>query len=108
LQFSIEGEESERDEQFVRQIGKQYDKEVLVNRLTQKKYAVENKLSIQVAARELRYNWFRKIIASSTNEELETRNGKSYILTAHHADDNLETVVMNFSGELAERINRHG
>src|SRR5690606_17501752 len=50
--------------------------------------AADFKLSTQMAARELRYNWF--------NELAET-NGFDYVLTAHHADDNLETFLINLS-----------
>ncbi len=125
--FQLRGEESSRDEQFVRELGKKYDKEVLVKHFETEKYASENKLSIQVAARELRYNWFREIrneelqiknyelgIRNKANEERETDQTRNenretdltrsekremndiHILTAHHADDNIETVVMNF------------
>lgn len=81
--FQLRGEESERDEQFVRHLGKKYNVEVYVKKFDTEQYAAEKKVSIQVAARELRYNWFKEMAAS-------------YILTAHHANDNIETVLMNF------------
>ena len=89
--FQLRGEESERDEQFVRSLGKKYNKEVLVKTFETEKYASENKVSIQIAARELRYDWFRSIV---DDEKLDPR--VKYILTAHHANDNVETVLMNF------------
>lgn len=49
-------------------------------------FAEDYKVSIQVAARELRYNWFY---------ELANEHGFDYILTAHHADDNIETLLIN-------------
>lgn len=81
--FQLRGEESERDEQFVRGLGKKYNVEVYVKKFDTEQYAAEKKISIQVAARELRYNWFNEMAAG-------------YILTAHHADDNIETMLMNF------------
>ena len=96
--FQLRGEESERDESFVRSLGGKYQKEVLVKRFDTKNYATQNTLSLQEAARELRYAWF----ADLTREwDLELGNhpissGKHFILTAHHADDNIETMLMHF------------
>lgn len=81
--FRLRGAESERDEQFVRTLGKKYGKEVLVQHFDTAAYAEEKKIAIQEAARELRYEWF----ASVRQECL--------IVTAHHADDNIETVLMH-------------
>lgn len=81
--FQLRGEESERDEQFVRRLGEKYSVEVYVQQFDTAQYATDKKVSIQVAARELRYNWFIEMASN-------------YILTAHHADDNIETMLMNF------------
>jgi tRNA(Ile)-lysidine synthase len=86
--FQLREEESERDENFVRSLGKKYDVEVLVKKFKTKEYAEEKKMSIQEAARELRYSWFSEIVNS--------QRSISYLLTAHHADDNIETLLMNF------------
>ncbi|WP_153797232.1 tRNA lysidine(34) synthetase TilS [Foetidibacter luteolus] len=83
--FKLRGEESERDEQFVRSLGLKYNSEVLVKSFNTAEYAAEKKLSIQEAARELRYNWFSQLVDKD-----------SYLLTAHHADDNIETLLMHF------------
>ena len=91
--FQLRGDESERDENFVTALGKKYEVEVLVKKFDTEKYATENKLSIQVAARELRYTWFNELltkIKSDFNHEgsdcqLPTAN---WLLTAHHANDN--------------------
>ena len=92
--FQLRGEESERDEKFVQELGKKYSVEVLVKKFDTQKYADENKMSIQVAARNLRYKWFDEILKSSTvNCQLPTAN---WLLTAHHANDNVETLLMNF------------
>ena len=88
--FQLRGEESERDEQFVKELGKKYGVEVQVKKFDTEGYAAENKLSIQEAARELRYNWFKELINQLTNKPI------NYLLTAHHADDNNETLLMNF------------
>jgi len=90
--FQLRGEESDRDENFVRELGKKYNKEVLVKRFDTSGYSTEHKVSTQVAARELRYSWFYELV----NSQLSITNGPTCILTAHHADDNIETVLMNF------------
>src|SRR3954451_2172864 len=62
--FQLRGEESGRDEQYVKSLGEKYGKEVLVEKFQTEKYCAENRISIQVAARELRYNWFNSILDS--------------------------------------------
>jgi tRNA(Ile)-lysidine synthase len=83
----LRGEESGRDEQFVRQLAIRYGKEVLIKVFDTSAYAAERKVSIQVAARELRYAWFGEVLKGW---------GGGRILTAHHLDDNIETLLMNF------------
>jgi tRNA(Ile)-lysidine synthase len=85
--FALRGEESERDEAFVKSLGEKYNVEVFVKKFDTSVYAEENSLSIQEAARKLRYNWF---------EELRKEGGFAYTLLAHHANDNIETLLMNF------------
>ena len=98
--FQLRGDESERDEHFVRSLGEKYNKEVLVKRFKTDKYAAENKVSIQAAARELRYKWFYEIISGEpTNNSQLTTHSIHYILTAHHANDTIETLLMNFFKE---------
>ena len=108
--FQLRGQESERDEEFVRSLGKKYDVEVLVKKFDTEKYAEENKKGIQEAARDLRYEWFEEIVSrESSVVSRQTSNAKHqnersshvsrlmfHLLTAHHADDNIETVMMNF------------
>lgn len=85
--FQLRGEESERDENFVRSLGEKYGVQVFVKKFDTEDYAEKMKISIQEAARELRYNWF---------VQLKKENGFSFTLLAHHADDNIETLLMNF------------
>jgi tRNA(Ile)-lysidine synthase len=105
--FQLRGQESEKDERFVRSLGEKYAKEVLVKRFETEKYASEKKISIQVAARELRYEWFFGLVDShqpgvkgnETNDSpLTTHHSPltTHLLTAHHLDDNIETMLLNF------------
>lgn len=86
--FNLRGTESDEDEEFVLNLGEELDVEVFVQNFDTNAYATENKTSIQMAARELRYNWLY---------ELAQQLQFDYILTAHHADDNLETFLINFT-----------
>ncbi|WP_243472253.1 tRNA lysidine(34) synthetase TilS [Winogradskyella sp. MH6] len=86
--FNLRGNESDADEDFVLDLGEQLNVEVFVQNFDTEAYAEENKCSIQMAARELRYDWF---------SELAQQLKFDYILTAHHADDNLETFLINFT-----------
>lgn len=85
--FQLRGEESLRDEKFVQSLGGKYQVKVWVRHFDTAHYASSNKLSIQEAARDLRYNWFN---------ELLQENDLSFLLTAHHLDDSIETSMMNF------------
>lgn len=85
--FRLRGDDSNRDEAFVKAFAQQLNVPFYSIEFDTKKYAQDNKVSTQVAARELRYKWFEKVRAV---------NNYDYILTAHHADDNIETVVMSF------------
>ncbi|MGN6439680.1 MAG: tRNA lysidine(34) synthetase TilS [Agriterribacter sp.] len=99
--FNLRGEESNRDETFVRTLAKQYNVPMLVKQFDTTSYADARKVSIQVAARELRYAWFNEIATAKISNlpaGRQVSNFKSQIkiVTAHHADDNAETVLMNF------------
>ncbi len=87
--FQLGGEEGERDEGFVKGLGEKYKVEVKLKKFETEKYAADNKLSIQEAARELRYRWFDEFIGHQSSPA-------TWLLTAHHADDNIETLLMNF------------
>ena len=70
--FQLRGEESEGDEAFVRSLGEKYNVEVFVKKFETEEYAAANKLSIQEAARVLRYEWFEELV----NGEWSMVNGE--------------------------------
>jgi tRNA(Ile)-lysidine synthase len=86
--FQLRGLESFGDQNFMVEYTNTNDILLFYTQFDTAAFAKDYKLSTQVAARELRYNWFY--------EQLETQNF-DYILTAHHADDNLETFLINLS-----------
>jgi tRNA(Ile)-lysidine synthase len=86
--FQLRGNEANDDANFCENISKQLNVKFNSISFDTKNYAKENKLSIQMAARQLRYNWF---------EELRVKNNYSYILTAHHANDVIETLFVNLT-----------
>jgi tRNA(Ile)-lysidine synthase len=86
--FKLRDTSSDLDETFVQNEALKRNLELFTICFDTKKYAREQKLSIQMAARELRYHWFKKIV-----EE----NQFDYLVTAHHADDVLETFFINLS-----------
>ncbi|MBC7589011.1 MAG: tRNA lysidine(34) synthetase TilS [Chitinophagaceae bacterium] len=88
--FQLRATESLRDENFVRTLGEKYGKEVFTKQFDTQLFATNNKISIQEAARKLRYDWFNELISS----KFKIPNSK--LLTAHHADDNIETLLFNF------------
>ncbi|WP_324719305.1 tRNA lysidine(34) synthetase TilS [Salinimicrobium sp. HB62] len=85
--FQLRGEESDGDEAFVMELADALEAEVFIESFETEAYASEKKISIQMAARELRYDWFRELL-----ETLQF----DHVFTAHHANDNLETVLINF------------
>lgn len=86
--FQLRGVESFEDQKFIQEYADASSIPIYVNQFETTAFADDYKLSIQVAARELRYNWFYEL--------LETENF-DFLLTAHHADDNLETFLINLS-----------
>lgn len=91
VNFLLRGKESFRDEDFCKQLARDFGAPISIARYDTRDYAQEKKLSIQVAARELRYGFFNQTIKERKGSDLEI----NYLLTAHHADDNAETVLMN-------------
>ncbi len=97
--FQLRGDDSSRDEKFVRALARKYGVAFHVRIFDTVAYAKATKMSIEEAARDLRYEWFYSLVRNKKNTDGKEMNEPSvvkYILTAHHADDNIETVLMNF------------
>lgn len=86
--FQLRGAESDGDENFVKDYAKHNNITFFVTKFDTKNYSEENKLSTQVAARNLRYNWFNELLVSEKFD---------FVATAHHLDDQVETFLINFS-----------
>jgi tRNA(Ile)-lysidine synthase len=86
--FQLRGKESDADEMLVREICQDSYIPYFIETFDTLEFAKENKLSIQLAARKLRYDWF---------QELLSENQLDYLVTAHHLDDNVETFLINFT-----------
>jgi tRNA(Ile)-lysidine synthase len=86
--FSLRNEESDGDEYFVKQYCEEKQIPLFIQKFDTKQFAEDAKVSIQIAARKLRYDWFYEQLADKNFD---------YILTAHHLDDSLETFLINFT-----------
>lgn len=84
--FHLRDEESNRDEAFVRRWAKENNIPLFVKEFDTYQYMKENKLSLEMAARDLRYNWFNSLLESE---------GFTCLCTAHHLDDSIETFFIN-------------
>ncbi len=84
--FNLRGNESDRDEQFVKELCMQYNVSLHLAHFDTKAYAELHKLSIEMAARELRYRYFEQLTADIQAEA---------VCVAHHRDDNVETMLIN-------------
>jgi len=84
--FQLRGDESDGDEEFVQKIAKKFDIPFFTKRFPTSSYAKERKISVQMAARKLRYDWF---------EEIRATKDFDFIATAHHHDDQIETLFIN-------------
>jgi tRNA(Ile)-lysidine synthase len=84
--FSLRAGESDKDEDMVRKYASKHNIPFYSTRFETKSFAKKHGLSVQMAARDLRYNWF---------EEIRIRNGYSSIAVAHNLNDNAETLLIN-------------
>ena len=84
--FGLREKESDLDENFVKNLAKKLNVECFTKNFDTQNFATQNKISIQMAARELRYQWF---------EALRLKLDCNFIVTAHHQDDSIETFFIN-------------
>jgi tRNA(Ile)-lysidine synthase len=84
--FNLRREESDADEYFVQELAKEHQLKIHVKQFDTLVYAAENKISTQMAARDLRYAWF---------EKLRIKSSAKYLAIAHHANDDVETFFIN-------------
>jgi tRNA(Ile)-lysidine synthase len=86
--FQLRLKESDEDETFVKHLAEKYKVPFYVRRFETSKFARENGISVQMAARDLRYQWF---------ETVREQAGYHCIATAHHLDDQVETFFLNLA-----------
>lgn len=86
--FKLRGEAADKDEQFCRDLASSKGLKIHVKSFKTESYAQTEKLSIQMAARELRYRFFASLMESE---------GYRAVLTAHHADDQIETMLFKLA-----------
>lgn len=84
--FRLRGVESDRDERFVKSLALSLGVQYFVRQFDTSRYARENRLSLQMAARKLRYDWFTSLLKE---------HGFDMVATAHHRDDEAETFFIN-------------
>lgn len=84
--FTLRGEESDKDAEFVVVLGEKLGFPVYIQTFATKQYAKQHSISTQMAARNLRYQWFAELVGTHKFD---------YIAIAQHTDDNLETILLN-------------
>lgn len=90
--FQLRGEESERDEAFCQELCDRLNVHLLKRRFNTPKYMEENHLSLEMACRKLRYDWWSQLLQSP---QYDIKRYKRYIVVGHHIDDSIETILMN-------------
>lgn len=86
--FGLRAEEAEADQQFVKKLAKKYEAPFFTENFNTRAFAGQEKLSTQMAARTLRYQWF---------EQVRQQEGYDYIATAHHSNDTTETILLHLT-----------
>ncbi len=86
--FCLRAEESDLDEVFVKALAKKYDRPFYTKKFDTVGYAKEKGISTQMAARDIRYQWFLDLLQ---------QQGYDFLATAHHKNDSLETILLNLA-----------
>ncbi len=86
--FQLRGKDSKEDQHFVKELSTTYEVGFFTKNFDTDSFSTEKQISIQMAARELRYNWLEKI---------RKENNYQFIATAHHLNDSLETALLNIT-----------
>ncbi|WP_242927753.1 tRNA lysidine(34) synthetase TilS [Pontibacter vulgaris] len=86
--FGLRAEDAEADQLFVKKLAKKYEVPFFTENFNTRAFAEQEKLSIQMAARTLRYTWF---------EQVRQQEGYDYIATAHHSNDTTETILLHLT-----------
>ncbi|GHA75791.1 tRNA lysidine(34) synthetase TilS [Pontibacter akesuensis] len=86
--FGLRAEDAEADQLFVKKLAKKYEVPFFTENFNTRAFAEQEKLSIQMAARTLRYEWF---------EGVRQHEGYDYIATAHHSNDTTETILLHLT-----------
>ena len=84
--FQLRSDDSDKDEEFIKELASKYNLKIHSILFNTKAYALKQKISIQMAARYLRYDWLNNLLASEN---------ANYIVTAHHKQDSAETFLIN-------------
>jgi tRNA(Ile)-lysidine synthase len=86
--FQLRGKEADEDEYFTVNLASELGVEIFVSKFNTKEYASKNHISIQMAARDLRYQWL---------ENIREEQNYQYIALAHHQNDVVETILLNLT-----------
>ena len=89
VNFQLRGTESDEDERFAEAFAATHRLPIFKKRFDTTAYAAYHKMGIQEAARQLRYEWFEELLSNPDHGRFD------FLLTAHHADDNVETMLFN-------------
>ncbi|RZL38243.1 MAG: tRNA lysidine(34) synthetase TilS [Pedobacter sp.] len=86
--FNLRADEAQRDESFVKLLASTFDVPFHITHFDTKVYAAEHQISTQMAARDLRYQWF---------EQVRVEGNYDYVAVAHHQNDSIETILLNLT-----------